>query len=319
MPKVYIILLNWNGKKDTIPCLESLTKVKYPSFETVIVDNGSTDDSVSAIKQSFPDITLLETKKNLGYAGGNNVGIQYALDRKADFILLLNNDTIVDPEILDAFVKQAELHPKAGIFGSWPKRFYEPELLDHLGGKWNLKLGKFDLIGYKEKECRYEGELDYVTGCAIMIRREVIEKIGLLEPDFFLFWEEADFCMRAKRAGFQIHVCPEAKLLHKVSASFIGGAPHSNYFWWRNRFLWIERNCTPKEKRTLYWKVLLPEIAHIYKLRCLKTLQLALLKLFKNELGEREKKLRCYRAATQGFQDYLFRRFGNGPSWIFKK
>lgn len=312
--RVCVVILNWNGKKDTVPCLESMEKIAYPNFEVVMVDNGSTDDSVKAIRQRFDRVTVVETGKNLGYAGGNNIGIEYALKTGADLVLLLNNDTVVDEKLLDAFVKEAKDRPEVGIFGARPLRFFEPDKLDHLGGVWNEKKGEFNLIGLQERsDFTYEGELDYVCGCSVLVRREVFEKIGLLEAAFFLFWEEADFCMRAKRAGFRIGICDGAKLWHKVSASFVGGKPHVAYFWWRNRFLWIERNLSRQDRWRLFWKVLLPQVGHLYKLRALKGLELKVLKILrsKKDLKEKEQKLHQYRASLQGFHDYVRRRFGN--------
>jgi len=294
-----------------------MRKIDYPNFEVVVVDNGSTDDSVKVIREGFANVTLLETGKNLGYAGGNNVGIEYALKTGAELVLLLNNDTVVDERLLEAFAKEARDRSEVGIFGARPLRFFEPDKLDHLGGVWNGKKGEFDLIGLQEKEdFKYAGELDYVCGCSVLIRREVFEKIGLLEPSFFLFWEEADFCMRAKRAGFGIGICDGAKLWHKVSASFVGGKPHVAYFWWRNRFLWIERNLSPKDRRRVFWKVLMPQVGHLYKLSMLKGLELRVLKVLrsKKDLKEKEQKLHQYRASLQGFHDYVWRRFGNAPS-----
>lgn len=320
--KVHIIILNWNGKKDTIPCIESLLKIDPSSYELIVVDNGSTDNSVQALKEHFPGLCILETKENLGYAGGNNVGIQYALDHGANEILLLNNDTVLDPNFIAALKSKRDQSSPHAILGAWPIRYYEPEKLDHLGGVWNAKKGEFTLIGLGESlDFPFEGSLDYVCGCSLLIPKQVFETIGLLEPDFFLFWEEADFCMRAKKAGFTLDVCREAKLLHKVSASFVGGKPHVAYFWWRNRFLWVERNLKCRERWRLLWRVLLPEIGHLYKLRALKGLQLFLIKHFSSSKNrqEKEQKLLQYRASLQGFHDYLRRRFGNGPAWLYKK
>jgi hypothetical protein len=317
--KTAVVILNWNGKKDTVPCLESLEKI--PNRCVIVVDNGSTDGSVPVIREKFPWAAVIETGKNLGYAAGNNVGIEHALKNGADAVFLLNNDTIVDPGILDALDQAAEQHPKIGIFGAWPLRFYAPDKLDHLGGRWNSRKGEFDLVGLEAPaDFKFDGELDYVCGCSMWVRREVFEKNGLLEPSFFLFWEEADFCMRAKKNGFKIGVCPEAKLQHKVSASFTGGKPHVAYFWWRNRFLWIERNLDPKERRQVFFKILLPQLAHLYKLRILKGLELRFLKLMhKNQdLKVKEQKVTQYRASLLGFHDYIRRRFGNAPASIFK-
>lgn len=321
-PKIHIVILNWNGAKDTIPCIESIQKIDLSTYELIIVDNGSTDDSVTILKTTFPSLTLLEIKENCGYAGGVNVGIQHALTQGAQWILLLNNDTLVDPLFLSAFSKKIEEDPKVGIIGGWPIRFYEPDKLDHLGGIWDENKGKFALVGLGEKlDFQFEGKLDYICGCSSLIRREVFEAVGLFEPAFFCYWEEADFCMRAKQAGFTFAVCPEAKLWHKVSASFTGGKPHIAYYWWRNRFFWAERNLTKKAQRKLFWSVLFPSILHLYKLRTLKGLQLFFLKQLhtQKDLQEKEEKLLQYRASLRGFHDYVRRRFGNGPDWLFRK
>src|SRR6185437_4490522 len=136
-PKIFVVILNWNGTKDTIPCLHSIQKSDSSNYELLVVDNGSTDDSVAILRREFPLLTLLEIEENCGYAGGVNVGIQYALEQGAEWILLLNNDTVVDPHFLSAFSQKIEENPNVGIVGGWPIRFYEPDKLDHLGGVWD--------------------------------------------------------------------------------------------------------------------------------------------------------------------------------------
>lgn len=312
MEEIFIIILNWNGKNDTLECLESLEAVTTP-HHTVVVDNGSSDDSVTAIRAAYPAVTVLETEKNLGYAEGNNAGIRYALEQGATALLILNNDTVVAPDILEGFLKH-----DVPIQGATPFLYTDRKRLDHLGGMWNRKKGVFDLIGLREED----GEkwhrpyaLDYVCGCALFAQADVFRNIGGFEPRFFLFWEESDWCFRAKQKGYAIQSCPDAKLWHKVSASFTGGKPHTTYFWWRNRFFWIERNCSKKEKTSLFFRVLLPEVSHHLKLFLLKSLQLGLLKVFKpkGHYEEKESRLKNYRAALIGTKDYLFRRFGSGP------
>ncbi|MBP7075263.1 MAG: glycosyltransferase family 2 protein [Rhabdochlamydiaceae bacterium] len=315
--KATIVILNWNGKKDTLACLKSLSPYK----DIIVVDNGSHDDSVHEIKKQFPWVQVIETGINLGYAGGNNVGIEAALRQGAEAVLLLNNDTVVDPEMMNSFIESAEKNPSVGIWGGYPLRFSDPEHLDHLGGVWQSEKGDFELIGLSAKKgfCT-DKKLDYVCGCSIFIRREVFDKIGLLETKFFLFWEESDFAMRAKKAGFGIEVCYEAILFHKVSASFIGGSPHKKYFWWRGRLLWIERNCSPEEKKRLFSKLLNPELWHYKKLLWIKGAELRLLKLLrKQNTQEKEEKLKQYRAALQGLRDYKSNQFGSGPSWLYAR
>lgn len=319
MPNIAIIILNWNGKEDTLASLQSIERLEYPNFQVILVDNGSSDDSVTAIRAAYPHIFLIETGANLGFAEGNNVGIRAALKTDADFILLLNNDTIVDAHLLTAFMTRFNAHPEVSILGAKLYQQALPDTLDHWGGCWNPKTARFDLIGLAEKEPKRPPHLDYVCGAALIARRSAWEQIGLLEARFFLIWEEADWCMRAKQHHLNIDVCDEAIVWHKGSASFRSKA-HSTYFWWRNRLLWIERNCDRKEVARLYIQKLLPEIAHLLKIYLLKKGQLALRKkiapnrCFKSQ----EEKQRKTRAALQGVFDYARRRFGNAPDWIYK-
>lgn len=314
-PKILIILLNWNGKKDTLECLASLQKVRYPNFQTIIVDNGSTDDSVSVLRATYPQIPILENRANLGFAGGNNPGIEWALRHRAEWILLLNNDTVVAPDFLDAFLKAAQEQPKAKILGAKILRYHQPGIIDHLGGFWNPQIAEFVSPDSGEADHPYFNmrAADYVCGCALLMHRSVPETIGLLEPSFFLFWEETDFCYRAKKAGFEVWTAPEAKIWHKVSSSFTGGKPHMHYFWWRSRLLWIERNCTPEEKRNLYKKVITPEIWKMVRHYLLKsTIQ------FFSPNPDRKEKNRRLKAGCAGAFDFFRKRFGNCPSWLVK-
>ncbi|HSX03971.1 MAG TPA: glycosyltransferase family 2 protein [Rhabdochlamydiaceae bacterium] len=323
-PKIFIIILNWNGKKDTLECLSSVEKINYQNFEVVVVDNGSSDDSVSVIKTAFPQITLLETGKNLGYAEGNNVGIRYAMDSGADFLFILNNDTTLDPEILTHFAEGFKEKPEAGILGAKIYLYHERNKFDHLGGKWNRKTFAFDLIAQGQiddgKTWETMEELDYVCGAGFMVRKEVVTAIGLFEPKFFLYWEDADFCYRARKYGFKIMTCPNSKLWHKVSSSFVGGKVHSSYFIWRNRLLWIERNLSRSDKLCFFFRAM-AHLLKTYKLKVIKSSQLLFLRFFysKDEINKRKERIRRYQAVIQGTKDYLLRNFGDGPSWIYKK
>lgn len=313
--KISIILLNWNGKKDTLECLSSLQKLTYPNFEILIVDNGSTDDSVAAFQKEHPSLPIIQTFSNLGYAGGNNAGIDHALKRGADYILLLNNDTIVAPDLLTRFLEAANKQPKGGIFGGKILSYKEPKFVDHIGGSWNPLIAEFVSIGKGESASISQEmqKVDYVSGCALFIKREVIEKIGKLDPRFFLMWEETDLCYRAKAHGFEIWSAPNALVWHKISASFSGKAL-MHYYWWRNRLLWIEKNLPKKEKRELYFQVILREIYKIHRHFALKSLQCLLLKIFSpSKLTEkRTLTLKRYRAGCLGIRHYFLRKFG-GP------
>ncbi len=318
--KILIILLNWNGKKDTLECLKSLEQVTYPHFSTIVIDNGSTDDSVSSLRSAFPEIPIFETKENLGFAGGNNVGIAWGLKKDYEWILLLNNDIIVDPFFLHAFIASAQEEPKAKILGAKIYRYDEKEKIDHLGGLWNPKTVEFtsQAFGMLDDGLSFETmqPVDYVCGAALFMHRSVPETIGLLEPRYFLFWEETDFCCRAKRLGFEIWTAPKAKIWHKVSASFTGGKPQMHYFWWRSRLLWLERNCTHAERSYLYKTVIFPELRKMLRHYLLKSMQNKLKTLFFQK-PDRQKELRN-KAGLIGALHYYAKRFGNSPTWLKK-
>ena len=305
--KIIVIILNWNGREDTLRCLSSLRLVTVP-HSVVVVDNGSTDDSVQAIAQAFPEVHIIETGVNLGYAEGNNAGLRHALDQSPDAILILNNDTMVDPQVLGAFLKR-----DLPIQGGQPHQMQDPSLLDHLGGMWNSRTGRFDVVGAKEPALLWTEprELDYVSGCALFIKAEVFRRVGLFDARFFLFWEECDWCFRAARAGYRSSTCPEAIVYHRGSASFVGGTPHSIYYWWRNRLLWMELHCSRADRVRLMFGML-PELLLTFQRYLIKSLQ----RCVSRSTPRRRMRLRTYRATLAGVLDYFLRRFGSGPPWL---
>lgn len=314
--KVAIILLNWNGKDDTIECLHSLKDLSYPSYQPIVVDNGSFDDSVSSIRKQFPEVPILQTGKNLGFAEGNNVAIRWAMEHKADWILLLNNDTIVSKDLIENLLEAAKDRPKGGIFGAKILKYHQPDTIDHLGGVWSPEKAEFFSLHSGEKDRGFfeMQKVDYVCGAALFVHRSVFEKVGLLEPKFFLLWEESDFCSRAKKQGFEIWTAPKAAIWHKVSSSFSGGKPHMHYFWWRNRLLYIERNLSEEEKKRLYKTLLYPELKKLFRRAFLRLLSRTFAPSPKRALA-----FRRLRAGCRGVLDYYISQFGNGPKWIAKK
>ncbi|MBB6097613.1 hypothetical protein HNR42_001030 [Deinobacterium chartae] len=215
MPVVYIVLLNWNGWADTIACLQSLRTLHTP-HRVVVVDNASRNDSVSRIKQAFPEIPVLQSGGNLGFSGGNNVGIRHALEAGADYVWLLNNDTLVFPDSLEELLKTADQCPGAGVIGSVLYYLEQPERVQAWGGgKIIMPLG----IARHYLEAQPLGKTSYITGASMLIRREVLEQVGLLDDGFFMYWEDTDYSFRVRRAGWEIAVAPGSKILHKESAS----------------------------------------------------------------------------------------------------
>lgn len=234
-PKVFIVVPNWNLKKDTIACVKSLLSSNYPLQRVIVVDNGSSDGSASAIAGYFGDnVALIVKEVNVGFAAGANAGIQYALDQGADWVLLLNNDTLVAPDMIARLVAAARRYPHVGILA--PAIFYydQPDRVWRLGDRHS----RWMPIPFKisAKELRSGKEIlpvDYVTGCGMFVRRQVFLTIGLFNPRYFMYYEDADFCRRAVRAGFSIACVPDAHMWHKVSGSTRGDV--SLKYYWRTR------------------------------------------------------------------------------------
>jgi GT2 family glycosyltransferase len=216
--KVTIIILNWNGKNDTVECIKSLNKIRYPNYKVVIVDNGSTDDSVSCFKEKFPQIKLIETGVNLGFSGGNNVGIKYALETNTDFVLLLNNDTVVDPRFLDELIKVAESEKDIGILSPFVYWFDNPDEIQNGGEKLNW----FRFKSTKLWELHPDNniiECENGSGACMLIKRSTIEKIGLMSEDYFLLLEDVDFYQRALKHDLRNLCIRSARIWHKTSRS----------------------------------------------------------------------------------------------------
>jgi len=219
-PKVSIIILNWNAAGDTIRCIDSFLKVQYDNYEIVVVDNGSEDGSYQLIKRKYPDIVLIETGENLGYAAGNNAGIKYAIQNGADYILLVNNDTkLLNPQFLKQAVELImEADCKIGIIG--PKVFtstgqvqdtilFTPTLLNCIKQSFRLRWRIKESKDYSKVQ-----EVDAVSGVCLLIKKELIDEIGLLDEDYFMYAEEQDYCYRAQRAGWKVIYYPVDSIIH---------------------------------------------------------------------------------------------------------
>ncbi len=244
MPRTAIIVLNWNGLSDTLDCLASLQRLDYPDYEVVVVDNGSSDGSVEEIQAQFPAATLIANEKNLGFTGGNNAGLRHALAQGVDYALLLNNDTKVAPDFLQHLVKTAEADPQVGIAG--PTIYYHerPDLIWSAGGAIDWKRGKTWMVGLNEPDTGQFGiaprEVDFVTGCALLAKRAVLEQIGLLDERFFAYYEETEWCVRARQAGFKIIHVPQARVWHKIPLDARDSSPLVHYYMTRNRLLFLK-------------------------------------------------------------------------------
>jgi GT2 family glycosyltransferase len=236
-PFVHIIIVTWNGKDVTLECLESLHRIHYPSYRIVVVDNASTDGSAAALRKQYPEAIVLEQEQNLRFAGGNNAGMRYALDHGADMLCLLNNDTTVHPEFLTHLVHRMQSAADIGLVA--PKIYYhdQPDVIWFAGGVISMWTGTMRHIGIRERDSgRYNTarDIDYATGCCMLVRREVVERVGMLDDTYFMYTEDADWCMRIRRAGYRIVYEPDACVWHKLSVS-AGG--HLSFYKMKNKFL----------------------------------------------------------------------------------
>lgn len=292
-PHVYVILLNWNGWRDTIECLESVFRLDYPCHTVIVCDNASSDGSMKKIEDwasgritascDSPDLTrlivpsipkpiafisirasetstkrrspdhrliLIETGANLGFAGGNNVGIRYALAcGDCDYVWLLNNDTVVEPDSLSAMVRMAEGDPKLDICGSQLRSYAFPHEIQTMGGRrysrWSGRTRPLQELT-TPRVSTASGAPDYVEGASMLISRRCLETVGLLEESYFLYYEELDLAARV-RPAFQLGYSPESVIYHKEGASI--GSAHvrsnrsalSDFYQARNRIVFSRR------------------------------------------------------------------------------
>jgi GT2 family glycosyltransferase len=245
-PSVSIIILNYNGREDTLACLRSLEHLTYPNAQVVVVDNGSTDGSVEAFRAQHPGFRLVETGANLGFTGGNNLGIKSALDQGADYVMLLNNDTIVAPDFLEVMVDAMETNPQVGVTGPTIYYYDSPETIWSAGGGIDWSRGLTWMIGLDEVDKAQFGlsprPVEFVTGCAILARRGVWEKVGLLDERFFMYYEETEWCVRSRRAGFEIMHIPTAMVWHRISTAQRAASTRTYYYMTRNRLLFLYRS-----------------------------------------------------------------------------
>lgn len=219
VPKVSIIIVTTNGRRYIERCLQSVQELNYPDFEIIVSDNSSTDGTPELIRGKFPEVRLLCHQRNLGFAGANNAGMRVA---SGQYFFLLNDDTYVHPEILSVLVGAAENSAAIGVVG--PKiYFYDESVVWYAGARIDWKRGEAVHLGrgMRDEELLEDRErdVDFITGAALLIKKEVTEKIGLLDETFFIYYEDADWCFKARRAGYRIVYVPFGGVWHTKSAT----------------------------------------------------------------------------------------------------
>lgn len=249
-PRVSIIILNWNGLKDTIECLESLKKVTYCGYQVIVVDNGSRGNDVDILKEKFGDyVQIIENDKNYGFAEGNNIGMRYALtNHNPHYLLLLNNDIIVDPDFLTELVKTAENNPEIGLLGAVVHDYYKQSVVRGTGSGLRISWWRGTFVSLMSSQSGQEvdgiSEADYIEGSCMLVRRNVIDQVGMLDSVYFAYWEEADWCVRIKRAGYKVCCVLSSKIWHKVQPSYLD--TRKLYYFLRNDILFMRKNAAKK-------------------------------------------------------------------------
>lgn len=266
---VYIILVNYNGSKETIECIESIKKNESNcNYKIIVVDNNSTDNSIEMLS-NISDIHIIKSKNNNGFAKGNNIGIEYALNEGANNILLLNNDTIITKNAISRMLEVLKQSQDIGIVSCRIMYDDNKDIINYCGGKfdWNKGITKHDY--YKEK---YNNNLplcidtEFVTGCCMLMRKDIFEKIGYLPEEYFMYFEDADFCMQVKKANYKLKVCTDVVIYHKVSSSSGGEDSEFTIKWiTRNRLIFLNKyKNNIKGKGTLVF---------VYFSRCIRYIQ----------------------------------------------
>jgi len=243
LPRVAVVVVNWNNLQDTVRCLESLLRSDYPAFQAIVVDNGSSGDDVARLRERFGEtVQVIPLGRNLGFAGGCNVGIQEALAQGADYVLLLNNDALVAPDCLRELVRAARARPDAAAL--CPKIYHldRPGVIQSAGGRVSAWRGRSYQVGRDEPDRgQYDepAERDYTDGACMLMSRPAIEAVGLLDEEYFAYWEETDWCDRARSRGFKCYYVPTARAWHRGITSF--SSQRYRYLYRRSAFLFLRK------------------------------------------------------------------------------
>lgn len=242
---LYIVIVNWNLREDTLACVNSLIEAGAKPDHIVVVDNASTDGSVEALKQTFnSEMTIIESNQNLGFAAGSNLGAKFAIDQGAVWVLFLNNDTVVASDLLVELEATTQNYTNFSIIAPIIYYYDQPEIIWHLGDR--LVPGTFITIN------RFRGKkdpgnlpnvvpVDFVTGCGMMVRKDVFDRIGFFDSSFFMYAEEIDYCWRARLAGFRLACATQAKIWHRISTSASKDQKNSRFLRIRNQIYFYRR------------------------------------------------------------------------------
>ena len=254
-PLVISVILNTNRKTETLECLASLHRNSYRNQQIIVLDNHSTDGSVAAICEAFPRVEIIELTENLGYAGNNNVGIEAAMQQGADWIFVLNEDIVLDEYCIEGLVALCQSDEKIGVVGPLVYHHNEPDYIQTAGGMLRADWDTWH-IAQNEKDkgqVTQPRHVDFISGCAIMVRRDVIKRVGAIDERFFYYKEETEWCFRIRQDGWQIVMTPQAKIWHKGVQRDYRPNPSLMYYKTRNWFLFLMKHKAPARVWIAAW------------------------------------------------------------------
>jgi GT2 family glycosyltransferase len=248
MRSVAAVVLSYNGEADTLACLRSLAELRAPALaRTIVVDNASIDSTVAAVREKFPHVELIVNPRNLGFSEGNNAGIRRALEHGSDWVLILNNDTVVAPDALDRLLAASVRHPGAGILSPLIFFMEPPDLVWFAGADFDPRRGYSGRLKHYRRPLPPRLDVtptDHAVGAAMLISRAALEAVGAFDPDYFLLYEDVDLSLRVREGGFEVLLVPDARVWHRVSAAHAGRelTPLTSYYATRNNLLVCQRH-----------------------------------------------------------------------------
>ena len=244
-PLVGIVVLNWNCPSDTICCLQSIKKSDYHNYHLLVVDNGSSDDSIAQLHEYYSNLEVFESGENLGYAGGNNTGIKVLLERGAEYILLLNDDVILSPDTLSHLARAALEYPNSGFLGPKIVCLEDPKRLLSAGGLLTHDYQSVHRgMGESDKgQYNLDQKVDFLSGSALLVNKTTINQIGWLDEAYFTYYEDIDWCFRGREDGLDCLFVPDAVVRHPDTRERDTGSPLVTYYMARNRLYFIRKHC----------------------------------------------------------------------------
>ena len=298
-PRVAAIVLCYNSIDLTLQCLASLLDQDYSNLDVIVVDNNSQDGTVAIVSSKFPQVKIIASKENLGYASGNNLGMQTAIDLGCDFFFLVNNDTRLSTDCVSALVTTLDNNPSVGAVGPMVHTFEGLGRISSAGGKIDWRYASATNVGAGETDNdQYLARpVDFINGCGFMVTRKAVDQAGMLDPKYFMYWEETDWSMRIRQAGFQIFFEPKAQMEHNATLQDNEQSPTTIYYLTRNRLLFFSRYAKLPLKPLTIYSALHGAMVGISKHRRAgrfahaKATQMAILHAFKQHWGRTDSRL----------------------------